>query len=154
MQNFGGAGRFHPAEVVVFSFTCPCTGGVASGCGDAEKSAVLDSTSDATTAALEKYMDLLSVRQKLITSNIANVDTPGYKTQDIDFQSEFQSAINGAGNPIEVPGLKTNNDGNNVNLDRENRLLSETALRFNVATQLMRSQLATLKSAIDEGKSA
>lgn len=107
---------------------------------------------DATSGALEKYMDLLSVRQKLITSNIANVDTPGYKTQDIDFQSEFQSAMNTGANPIAVPGLKPNNDGNNVSLDRETRLLSENALRFNIASQLIKGQLSQMKSAIDEGK--
>ena len=108
-------------------------------------------TSDTTTAALGKYMDLLSARQKLIASNIANVDTPGYRTQDIDFQSEFQNAIGGV-SPVEVPGLKTNNDGNNVSLDRENRLLSENALRFNIAAQLMKGQLSTLKMAVEEGK--
>jgi flagellar basal-body rod protein FlgB len=107
---------------------------------------------DATGSALEKYMDLLSVRQKLIASNIANADTPGYKTQDIDFQSEFQSAMNSGANPIEVPGLKVTNDGNNVSLDREARLLSENALRFNIASQLMRGQFTQMKSAIDEGK--
>jgi flagellar basal-body rod protein FlgB len=107
---------------------------------------------DSTSGPLEKYMDLLSVRQKLIASNIANVDTPGYKTQDIDFQSEFQSAMNTGANAIQVPGLKVNNDGNNVSLDREARLLAENALRFNIATQLMHSQLSQLKSAIDEGR--
>jgi flagellar basal-body rod protein FlgB len=108
---------------------------------------------ESTSSSLEKYMDLLSVRQKLITSNIANVDTPGYKTQDIDFQSEFQSALSG-GTPgaVQVTGLKTNNDGNNVSLDRETRLLSENALRFNIASQLMKGQLSTMKMAIDEGK--
>ncbi len=40
---------------------------------------------------LERYMDLLSVRQKLVASNIANATTPGYKTRDIDFQFEFLS---------------------------------------------------------------
>jgi flagellar basal-body rod protein FlgB len=107
---------------------------------------------DATGSALEKYMNLLSVRQKLIASNIANADTPGYKTQDIDFQSEFRSAMNGAANPMDVPGLKINNDGNNVSLDREARLLSENALRFNIASQLMRGQFTQMKSAIEEGK--
>lgn len=103
--------------------------------------------------ALEKYMDLLSSRQKLIASNIANADTPGYKTRDVDFQSQFQSLLQGGqSHAIEVSGLKANNDGNNVSLDREARLLSENALRFNVATQLMKSQLSTMKSAIDEGK--
>jgi flagellar basal-body rod protein FlgB len=113
---------------------------------------MVDLAADTTTAALGKYMDLLSARQKLVASNIANADTPGYRTQDIDFQSEFQSAMSGGVSPVEVPGLRTNNDGNNVSLDRENRLLSEDAMRFNIAAQLMKGQLATLKMAIDEGK--
>ena len=46
---------------------------------------------DRVTNQIEHYMDLLSARQKLVASNIANVDTPGYKTKDIDFQFEFMS---------------------------------------------------------------
>jgi flagellar basal-body rod protein FlgB len=102
--------------------------------------------------ALEGYMDVLSYRQKLIASNVANADTPGYKTKDIDFQSELRNVIDGSPTPVEVTGLKTNNDGNNVSLDREARLLSENALRFNLATQLMRGQFSTLRSAIEEGR--
>ena len=41
---------------------------------------------DPLSQSLEHYMDLLSARQKLVASNIANADTPGYKTRDIDFQ--------------------------------------------------------------------
>jgi flagellar basal-body rod protein FlgB len=107
---------------------------------------------DPTGSALEKYMDLLATRQKLIASNIANADTPGYKTQDIDFKSEFQSAMNGPASAINVPGLKATNDGNNVSLDREARLLSENAMRFNIASQLMKGQISQMKMAIDEGK--
>ena len=99
-------------------------------------------------------MDLLSARQKLVASNIANVDTPGYVTQDIDFQSEFRNAAGLAPDVVPVSGLPVKNDGNNVSLDRESRLLSENALRFQVASGLMRSQLQLVKSAIDEGKSA
>src|SRR6516164_775911 len=102
-------------------------------------------------------MDLLSVRQKLIASNIANADTPGYKTQDVDFQAEFQKALaggEGKAQAVEVTGLRTQNDGNNVNLDRESRLLSENALRFSTATQLMRNRFKIIKDAIQEGKSA
>jgi flagellar basal-body rod protein FlgB len=103
---------------------------------------------------LEHYMDLLSTRQKLVASNIANADTPGYHTQDIDFQSEFQNALSGTPNVLEVAGLRTKNDGNNVSLDRESRLLAENALRFNVASSLLRSQISSLKSAIKEGPSS
>ena len=51
-------------------------------------------------------MDLLSARQKLVASNIANADTPGYRTQDIDFQSEFQNAMGGAPKAIQAGGLR------------------------------------------------
>ena len=110
---------------------------------------------DRITDSLERYMDLLSMRQKVVASNIANADTPGYKTKDLDFQSQFQSAMEGiAPKPAEVLGLNTKSDGNNVNLDREARLLAENALRFNLASSLMREQLHLVKEAIQEGKSA
>ncbi len=107
---------------------------------------------DPITAHIERYMDLLSARQKLVASNIANADTPGYRTRDIDFQSEYQSASAAQPAAVEVPGLKTKNDGNNVSVDREARLLSENALRFNLASGLMRSELRMVRSAIEEGK--
>lgn len=97
-------------------------------------------------------MTLLSTRQKVVASNIANADTPGYKTQDIDFQSELQSAMSGLPPATtEVQGLRVRNDGNNVSLDRESRLLAENAMRFNVATNLLRSQLKLVRTAIDGG---
>src|SRR5713226_4771311 len=102
---------------------------------------------------LEHYMTLLSARQKLVASNLANADTPGYKTQDIDFKREFESLTGSQPATIEVPGLTVKNDGNNVSPDREARLLAENALRFNIATSLMRSQLKLVNSAIQEGKS-
>ncbi len=103
---------------------------------------------------LERYLDLLSARQKLVASNIANADTPGYKTRDIDFQFEFMSlAAGGTPNVVEAQGLPVKNDGNNVSIDRESRLLSETAMRFNFASNLLRSQIQAVRSAIKEGKS-
>jgi flagellar basal-body rod protein FlgB len=108
---------------------------------------------DQITNQLEHYMDLLSARQKLVASNIANVDTPGYKTKDIDFQFEFMSLVKGGSpNVVEAPGLAVSNDGNNVSMDREARMLAENALRFNLAATLMKTQLKLLNSAIQEGK--
>jgi len=97
-------------------------------------------------------MDLLSVRQKLVASNIANADTPGFHTRDIDFSSELQNA-SGAPRVLDVPGLPVKNDGNNVSLDRESRLLAENALRFQLASNLLRAQIRTVRAAIQEGKS-
>ena len=107
---------------------------------------------DRVAGQLERYMDLLSTRQNLVASNIANSDTPGYRTQDIDFQSEFLNATGGAPHIAEVNELPVKNDGNNVSLDREARLLAENALRFQVASQLMKSQIRVVRSAIKEGK--
>lgn len=107
---------------------------------------------DRLSGDIERYMDLLSARQKLMASNIANADTPGYLTQDFDFQSEFANAMGGAPHAAPVSGLPIKNDGNNVSLDREARLLSENALRFSVASNLMHGQLQTIKSAIKEGQ--
>jgi flagellar basal-body rod protein FlgB len=109
---------------------------------------------DRVTDNLERYMDLLSARQKVVASNIANADTPGYKTKDLSFQAEFESALAGPVKPADVPGLPAKNDGNNVNLDREARLLAENALRFNLASSLMKTQIRMVKSAIQEGKTA
>ncbi|PWT99595.1 MAG: flagellar biosynthesis protein FlgB [Terriglobia bacterium] len=97
-------------------------------------------------------MDLLSARQKLVASNIANADTPGFHTQDLDFQSEFRTATGLGPEVVEVSGLPVKNDGNNVSIDRESRLLAENALRFQLASSLLRSQIRIVRSAIEEGK--
>lgn len=110
---------------------------------------------DLVSGSLEKYMDVLAARQKVVASNIANVDTPGYKTQDVDFQTEFENLVNGESTTVqsqEVTGLRVKNDGNSVNLDREARLLSENSIRFSIASNLMKTQLRTMKNAIHEGQ--
>jgi flagellar basal-body rod protein FlgB len=105
---------------------------------------------------LEHYLDLLTARQRLSASNIANLDTPGYRTRDIDFQFEFMSLAEDGSPPaaphvVEPEGLAGKNDGNNVSLDRETRLLAENALRFQFASQLLKHELSHLRSAIHGG---
>ena len=111
---------------------------------------------DPIAGSLDHYMSLVSTREKLVASNIANADTPGYTTKDIDFQAEFQNALSGSQSPavVDVQGLTMKNDGNNVNLDREARLLSENALRFSVASNFLRSQIKVVHMAIDGGSSS
>ena len=108
----------------------------------------------------ERYLDLLSQRQKLVASNIANADTPGYRTKDIDFQYEFLSTLDRnrpaseLSEVIEPNDLLAKNDGNNVSIDREMRLLSENALRFQLATTLVSGQFKAVKNALTEGRSS
>ena len=102
---------------------------------------------DNVGAGIEQYMNLVGARQKVVASNIANADTPGYQTKDIDFNSEFQSQMSGSKpNVMEVAGLKNKNDGNNVDMDREARLLAENALRFSVAENLAHSEITTIRT--------
>ena len=109
---------------------------------------------DPLSHSLDRYMTLVSVRQKLVASNVANADTPGYKTQDIDFETELQNAAGTSPMVNTVSGLRVKNDGNNVDLDREARLLAENALRFSVASNLLRTQLKTVRMAIEGGGAA
>jgi flagellar basal-body rod protein FlgB len=109
---------------------------------------------DPIAGKLEKYLDLLSTRQKLVAANIANADTPGYRTADIDFQAEFAGAAGFSPRVVEVGGLRVKNDGNNVSLDREARLLAENALRFQSAASLLRLQIQGVRAAIKEGQSS
>ncbi len=106
-------------------------------------------------SSLEHYMTLLSVRQQLVASNIANADTPGFRTRDINFQQEFQSAMSShAPEVVEAQGLYLKNDGNNVSLDRESRLLAENDLRFSLASNLVRSEFKQLRMSMDNGGGA
>jgi flagellar basal-body rod protein FlgB len=110
---------------------------------------------DGVTSSLERYMDLLSARQKLVASNIANADTPGYQTQDVDFQFEFMTLAKGEQpQTIQPQGLVEKPDGNNVNLDREASLLSENQMRFNLASVLVHGSLKTVLEAIQGGSSS
>jgi flagellar basal-body rod protein FlgB len=112
------------------------------------------------TDLLQRFLDLASKRQALVTSNIANVDTPGYRTKDIDFRGELQRVLDGgapeATEPFvrEVPGLVVRPDGNNVSVDRESLLLSEIQMQFGIAEQVLKSEFKNLHLAITEGNSS
>ena len=99
----------------------------------------------------EKYLTLLSARQQITASNIANADTPGYKTRDIDFAAELNRA-SGQPQQVEVGGLAIRNDGNNVSLDREARNLAENSLRFQIASQFVQNQIRAARNAMQDGR--
>jgi len=116
-------------------------------------------------STLESYLKLTASREQAISSNMANVDTPGYHTRDINFQSELSKAMNGVLNqsadgtgtmqmsPVvqEVKGLMERADGNNVNLDREGLLMSQTQLQYQIGVQLVKHQFHQILSAINGG---
>ncbi len=104
---------------------------------------------------LGAYLTYLTRRQEVVASNIANADTPGYKTRDVDMPGDFRAVFaNFTALPSETPGLQSRNDGNNVNIDRESQLLAENDIHFNLATQLLKGQIKDLRSAIEEGRAS
>jgi flagellar basal-body rod protein FlgB len=94
---------------------------------------------------------------------MANIDTPGYRTRDINFESEFNKVMS-AGlhqsedgaeavqmSPVvhEVQGLMERPDGNNVNLEHEGLMLARTQLQYQLAIQLIQNHFHQQLSAIN-----
>jgi flagellar basal-body rod protein FlgB len=111
------------------------------------------------TDALERYLDLAADQMKLTAGNIANIDTPGYKTQGFDFESEFTAALKGtkdaayAGPKVaEVDGLVARPDGNTVSMDRESMQLSKAQLQFRLGITLLKHEFSQTMSAIHSDK--
>lgn len=108
-------------------------------------------------ASLERFLEVTTDREQTIAANMANVDTPGYKTKDINFKQALAQASddnNGLQlSPVvsEVSGLLERPDGNNVNLDRESTLLAQSQLQFQMGTQMVKSQFHQLLAAINGG---
>jgi flagellar basal-body rod protein FlgB len=115
--------------------------------------------------ALSRFLDVEVARHKLITSNIANIDTPGFRTRDLDFRTELTHAGgrmsgNGGGSlsyasysPTSRPvhGLLERPDGNNVSVERESLLLAETQMKFNLGVQLLKGEFHEISQAINSG---
>jgi flagellar basal-body rod protein FlgB len=116
-------------------------------------------------STLESYLKLTTSREQAISGNMANIDTPGYHTRDIDFNGELNKAMSGVLSqsedgteplqltPVarEVSGLMERPDGNNVSLDREGLLMSETQLQYQIGVQLVKHQFHQILSAISGG---
>jgi flagellar basal-body rod protein FlgB len=109
---------------------------------------------------LERYLDLAAFRQTLVAANLANIDTPGYRTRDVAFHSALQwASFSGFEQPLSpmpqpVYGLTERPDGNNVSLDREGLLLAQTQLQYKTAIEFIRSQFRTIHGAINDGVEA
>lgn len=116
------------------------------------------------TEALRRALDVDAARYKLIAGNLANIDTPGYRTRDLDFRAELRrvAAEEYAGEGVSQPaafhpvarqvrGLIERPDRNNVSVERESLLLAETQMRFNLGIQLLKEQFHTISLAINSG---
>jgi flagellar basal-body rod protein FlgB len=105
---------------------------------------------------LQGYLKVNTDRQTLIATNMANVDTPGYHSKDINFQSAMKQVMNDDQGlhlepaSTEVIDLPERPDGNNVNIDRESMVLSQTQLQYQMGVQLIKDEFHRLYTAIKE----
>ena len=122
---------------------------------------------------LDKAADGAWMRNQAIAHNIANVDTPGYKRQDVSFEAELKHALkaskyvsldekvdhlnqNGLSriNPrtySDYRGYSYRIDGNNVDIDTENVELASNQITYNAITQSINNQFSNIKAVL--GKS-
>ena len=109
---------------------------------------------------LERVLDAGVFQHQVIASNLANIDTPGYRTREVrPFAGEMEQAMSGEqpmSSPVshQISGLLERPDGNNVSADRESLLLAQNQMRFSVAVQFMKAEFKKLASAIALGGSA
>ncbi len=126
---------------------------------------------------LEKSMDASWLRQEVIAQNIANADTPGYKSQRVEFEDAFRRALEGqtgfearrtrdkhvafggVPDPSQVRATVVENDHytmrmdeNNVDPDHEMSELAKNTLLYDSLTVKLNGELARLKLVIREGR--
>ena len=112
---------------------------------------------DSTQLALEAAMRGSMQRQSLLNNNLANVDTPGYRREDLNFQSTLQSALSSGVSPQSVSfqpftePQAVGPDGNGVNAEQESATISENALLYQGLTQVAGARDSILRAAIGGG---
>lgn len=124
---------------------------------------------DGAMRAARFALDGLALQQQMIGHNMANIDTPGYQAQTVDFQTALKKALNRSENGIPSPeggdplqALKADSirtmfrsggsrraDGNNVDIDVELAQMVETGISFQAITQLISKKMILLKDIAD-----
>ena len=127
-------------------------------------SSVLNNTS---MTLLEKSLDAVWQRQRVIANNIANAATPGYKSQRLEFEEMLERRIEQAGTDEEslksaIDGVRpqivrdestvAQEDGNNVDLDLENIEMARAQMQYGYLTSSLNAQINRLKYVITEGR--
>ncbi|MBE5848998.1 MAG: flagellar basal body rod protein FlgB [Lachnospiraceae bacterium] len=118
---------------------------------------------------LGKAADGAWARNTAIANNIANVDTPGYKRQDVSFEEQLQHALKASKYPsldskvaeanlhlnrlnprtyTDIPNWSYRMDKNNVDIDTENVELASNQIKYNGITNSIDSEFANLKLVI------
>lgn len=105
-----------------------------------------------TSRALVSALDGLSMRQRAIADNIANVNTPGFTARRVSFEDALRASVqagDGTAAPAEARSLEpTRLNGSNVNLDTETLSNIDTVLRYQFAAQALNGQFTSVRTAL------
>ncbi len=101
---------------------------------------------DTVHLALERAIQGSSLRHEALAANLANVNTPGYRRQDVDFHGTLQAAMAGGSDALAATpiGAEVDSaapmrpDGNSVDIDAEAANLAQNALEYEALTQVLR----------------
>jgi len=114
---------------------------------------------DITSVALHSALSNLSVRQRATADNVANLQTPGFLANRVSFESALADAVaSGDRGAVASSGTSTarsleptRQDGNNVNLDRETLIDTETNLRYSLVSRAANDKISILRTSISSG---
>ncbi len=114
---------------------------------------------DTTQTGLERALSGSSLRQQAIAQNLANVNTPGYRRQDVDFASALHAAWDQGTAKVESvdPTVAVDQsavmraDGSSVDIDTEAATQAKNGLQYEAISAVMKSRTAILRSAIGIG---
>ena len=113
---------------------------------------------DTTQIGLERALSGAALRQEALASNIANVNTPGYRRQDVDFQSALAAAwddkdsVEHLAPGVSVdPGAQVRQDGSSVDIDVEAAAQAKNGLQYEAVAQVIKTRTAILRSAMGIG---
>lgn len=107
---------------------------------------------------LVKQLDVASVRHRVIAHNVANVNTPGFRQLDVNFENALEQRLNrgdAAGSLrirpeiVEGQGGPERADGNNIDIDQEMGRLTKNTLLYRTYAQILAVKLAAMRSAIN-----
>lgn len=108
---------------------------------------------DVTITALHSALTGLAERQRVISDNIANIQTPGFLAGKVDFESSLSAALAAGDNADVAPTVArslepTREDGNNVNLDEETLSNIDTGLQYQLMVRAIDQKFANLRTAM------
>lgn len=112
---------------------------------------------DLTLQIMEKGLDTSSVRHRVISNNIANVDTPGFKRSKVEFEEHLEKALRRGATDISKvrPRVKEidtgmKDDGNNVDIDYEMAALAKNTIMYNAISQALIEKFSMLSYVLKE----